>query len=184
MFDGSARSSQDDVSLNNCLDKGTNLVPHLFETVVNFQGYPIGLVADVEKAFHQIQIAPEEQRMLRFEDISQEPPTIKEYEFQRLPFGLNRSPAILSSTISQHLSSYQEVEPDIVSLLRELMYVDHFAGGAADDNQALPIHRKSQELMSQGDSCFEKGIQIRHLSETSAQHKKFAQKLRKAKQRS
>ena len=64
------------------------------------------------------------------------------------------------------------------------MYVDDFAGGDADDDQALRIHRKSQELMSQEDSCFENGIQIRHLSETSSQHKKFAQKLRKAKQRS
>ena len=84
-------------------------------------------------------------KFLWFENISQEPPTIKEYEFRRLPFGLTPSLVILSSTISQHLSSYQEVEPDIVSLLRESMYVDNFAGGAADDDQALRIHRKWQE---------------------------------------
>ena len=79
--------------------------------VENFRGYPIGLVTDIEKAFHK------------------EPPTIKEYEFRSLPFGLTPSPAILPSTISQHL----------VSLLCESIYVDDFAGGAADDDQALRI---------------------------------------------
>ena len=77
MFDCSAKSSQDNVSVNDCLHKGPNIVPHLFDMVVNFQGYPIGLVAGVVKAFHQIQIAAEERRMLKFlwfEDISQEPP--------------------------------------------------------------------------------------------------------------
>ena len=91
VFDGSAKPSKDDLSLNDCLQKGPNLVPHLFDTVVNFRGYPIGLVADIEKAFHQIQIAPDDRKMLKFlwfEDISQDPPTLKEYEFRRLPFGL------------------------------------------------------------------------------------------------
>jgi hypothetical protein len=117
VFDGSARPSKDDLSLNDCLQKGPNLVLHLFDTVVNFRGYPIGLVADIEKAFHQIQIAPDDRKMLKFlwfEDISQDPPTLKEYEFRRLPFGLTPSPAILSSTISHHLSRYKEIEPEIV----------------------------------------------------------------------
>ena len=32
IFDGSAKSSNDDLSLNDCLQKGPNLVPHLFDT--------------------------------------------------------------------------------------------------------------------------------------------------------
>mgnify|MGYP002803517215 FL=1 len=159
VFEGSAKSSSDDLSLNDCLEMGPNLVPHLFDTVVNFRGYPIGLVADVEKAFHQIQIAPEDRPMLKFlwfEDITQEPPTLKEYEFRRLPFGLTSSPAMLSSAISHHLSSYKEVEPDIVAMLLESMYVDDFAGGASNDDQALRVHCRSQELMSQGEFIFPK----------------------------
>jgi len=105
VFDGSAKSTKDDVSLNDCLEKGPNLVPHLFDTVIKFRGYPIGIVADIEKAFHQIQIAPEDRRMLKFlwfDDIDKESPEIKEYQFRRLPFGLTPSPAIwpaLSVTI-------------------------------------------------------------------------------------
>ena len=106
VFDGSAKSTKDDPSLNDCLEKGPNLVPHLFDTVINFRGYPIGLVADIEKAFHQVQIAPEDRKMLKFlwfDDIARDHPTLKEYQFRRLPFGLTPSPAILSTIICHHL---------------------------------------------------------------------------------
>ena len=63
VFDGSAKSSKDDLSLNECLEKGPNLVPNLFDTIVKFCGYPVRLVADVEKAFHQILIAPNDRKM-------------------------------------------------------------------------------------------------------------------------
>ncbi|CAB4026974.1 DUF1758 and DUF1759 and RVT 1 and Peptidase A17 d omain containing [Paramuricea clavata] len=98
----------------------------------------------------RIQIAPDDRKMLKFlwfEDINQDPPTLKEYEFRRLPFGLTPSPAILSSTISHHLSRYKEIEPEIVSLLLESLYVDDFAGGAYDDDEALHIYRTSHDLL-------------------------------------
>ena len=110
VFDGSAKPSKDDLSLNDCLQKSPNLVPHLFDTVVNFRGYPIGLVADIEKAFHQIQIAPDDRKMLKFlwfEDISQDPPTLKEYEFRRLPFGLTPQFCYL---IQHHLPSSFKIQ--------------------------------------------------------------------------
>ena len=57
VFDGSAKSGKDDLSLNDCLEKGPNLVPRIFDAIMKFRGYPIGIVADIEKAFHQVQIA-------------------------------------------------------------------------------------------------------------------------------
>ena len=153
VFDGSAKSGKDSLALNDCLEKGPNLVPHLFDTVVKFRGYPIGIVADIEKAFHQIQIAPDDRRMLKFlwfDDIEKERPEIKQYQFRRLPFGLTPSPAFLASTIRHHLSLYQEREPKIVSLLRDSLYVDDFAGGAYEDTEALQIYDKSKKLMKNG----------------------------------
>ena len=93
VFDGSAKATKDDVSLNDCLEKGPNLVPHLFDTVIKFRGYPIGIVADIEKAFHQIQIAPEDRRMLKFlwfDDIDKESPEInsKSTSFDAFPLVL------------------------------------------------------------------------------------------------
>ena len=49
VFDGSAKSSND-LSLNDCLQKGPNLVPHPFNTVIKFRGYPIGIIADMKSS--------------------------------------------------------------------------------------------------------------------------------------
>ena len=102
VFDGSAKSDISTASINKCLEEGTNLAPHLFNIVVKFQVYPIAVVADIEKAFHQIQINPEDRRMLRFlwfNDIEKDCPQIKQYQFRRLVSGLTPSPAILASTL-------------------------------------------------------------------------------------
>lgn len=90
VFDGSAKSDKSTASINECLEKGPNLVPHLFDIVVKFRGYPIAVVADIEKAFHQIQINPEDRRMLRFpwfDDTEKNRLQIKQYQFRRLVFG-------------------------------------------------------------------------------------------------
>ena len=119
VFDGSAKTDKSSASINECLEKGPNLIPHLFDVVIKFRSYPIAVVADVEKAFHQIQIKPADRRMLRFlwfDNIDKEIPDIKQYQFRRLVFGLTSSPAILASTIKHHLDKFVEKEPDVTSL--------------------------------------------------------------------
>ena len=54
VFDGSAESNFKDFSLNDCLKKGPNTTPHIFDILPRFRSYTIGIVADIEKAFHQI----------------------------------------------------------------------------------------------------------------------------------
>ena len=53
VFDGSAKAD-DNVSLNDCLAKGPSHTPHIFDIPLRFRFYKIALVADIEKAFHQI----------------------------------------------------------------------------------------------------------------------------------
>ena len=111
------------------------------------------MVADIEKAFHQVKIAPEDRRMvrfLRFDDPSKERPEIQKYQFCRLVFGLVSSPAILTSVLQHHLGVNEEKEPKMVPLLRKSFYVDDFAGGVFDDNEAGEVYGKSQTLMSSG----------------------------------
>jgi len=47
VFDGSAKSDNSTASINECLEQGPNLVPHLFGIVVKFRSYPIAVVADI-----------------------------------------------------------------------------------------------------------------------------------------
>ena len=63
-FDASARS--EGPTLNDCLYKGPQLTPLIFDILHRFRTYPVALTSDIEKAFLQISIEPMEQNYLRF----------------------------------------------------------------------------------------------------------------------
>ena len=65
VYDGSA-STGDDVSLNDCLQVGPNMIPKLFNMLIRFRCHQITLVADIEKAFLMVSVAEEDRNMLRF----------------------------------------------------------------------------------------------------------------------
>ena len=73
---------------NDCLEKGPNGIPHIFNLLLNFRSHPIGLTADIEKAFYLIVINPKDLDALRFlwiDDIMKARPNI------------NRIPILLTS---------------------------------------------------------------------------------------
>ena len=65
VFDGSAKSNHRFYLLNECLKKGPNLTPLIFDVLLKFRAHKIGITADIEKAFHQIIINPDDRNMLQ-----------------------------------------------------------------------------------------------------------------------
>ena len=51
VYDGSAKSSKEELSLNDCLDTSDNYIPHISDMLASFRNNPVGLIADIEKAF-------------------------------------------------------------------------------------------------------------------------------------
>ena len=64
VFDASAKNNGP--SLNDCLYKGPPMTPQLYNILMRFRTYQIALTADVEKAFLQILVAPEDRDYMRF----------------------------------------------------------------------------------------------------------------------
>ena len=64
VFNGSAKPDNTNLSINECLETGPKLEPHLFDVIIKFRVYPIAIVADIENAFHQVLIAPEDRCIL------------------------------------------------------------------------------------------------------------------------
>ena len=58
VFDASARE-QDSVSLNDCVLPGPALQPNLASVLIRFRTHRVGMIADVEKMYLQIKLAPE-----------------------------------------------------------------------------------------------------------------------------
>ena len=154
-FDGSAKSNSKDLSLNDCLEKGPSVTPHIFDILRRFRSYTIGIVADIEKAFHQIVIDLKDRNMLRFlwfDDVGKENPLMAQYQFCRLVFDLTPSPAILTEVINHHITRYLMTEPRIVETLSNGFYVDNFTCGASSIEEGFDSYQKAKHLMNQG--CF------------------------------
>jgi len=115
--------------------------------------YTIGLVTDVEKAFHQISICKPDRDMLRFlwyKNIDEGPIQILQFRFCCLPFGLKPSPAILNAVLAKHLAQYAESEPHVHSLLSQSFYVDDFVGGAAGMQEGGVVYHKVKRALEEG----------------------------------
>jgi len=103
----------------------------------------IAIVADIEKAFLQIQLKDLERDVTRFvwlKDISKL--TIEDnlqiYRFHRVSFVIISSPFLLNACLRYHLQNSDS--PYSQKMIRN-MYVDNLIFEADDSNQALYISR-------------------------------------------
>ena len=77
--------------------------------LMRFRLHQIAIVADIEKAFLQIGIQPNQRDVTRFLWLKDSGETrvqsdnIQEYRFCSVPFGLISSPFLLGATIKSHL---------------------------------------------------------------------------------
>jgi hypothetical protein len=79
-------------------------------------------IADIEKAFLNIALQPEDSEAIRFlwpEELSKIGFPLIAYKWKRVPFGLSSSPFLLRATINKHLESVQSRYPETVNQLIE-----------------------------------------------------------------
>ena len=66
VYDASCKERTSGVSLNDCLHVGPSLTPMIFDVLLRFRVSPLAIVSDIEKAFLNIGIHPEDRDSLRF----------------------------------------------------------------------------------------------------------------------
>ena len=54
MYDRSAKSDDEGLSINDCLNPGPNLIPKVLDVLVKIRYHPVDLSTDIEKAFLKI----------------------------------------------------------------------------------------------------------------------------------
>ena len=159
VYDASNRLNSNSPSLNDILYVGPLLTPLILDILLRFRAKRIGLVADVEKVFHQISIDPKDRNCLRFvwiDDINKEDPDIVIFPFARVPFGVNSSPFLLNGTLKYHIEKYQLEDPKLVDDLLNSFYVDDLSTGADNINEAFLLYKKSKNYLADGNFHLEK----------------------------
>ena len=131
MYDTFAKSRQNNQSLNECLYRGPVILPDLFGLLIRFRLSPVGIVADVEKAFLNVGLQIPDRDVTRFLWLK-EPhnPKIEGnlqlFRFCRIPFGIISSPFLLEATIMYHLKQAGTLTAE---RLQRDIYVDNLITG-------------------------------------------------------
>ena len=143
VFDASA-PSYNGVSLNNCMETGPALQPHLVDVLLRFRRWPIAVCADITKAFLQIEVQSGDRDVHRF--LWSDGGRVRCLRFTRVPFGNSCSPFLLNATIAHHLLMFD----DSVAV-RELatnMYVDDLITGADSEEAACELFEDARAVLS------------------------------------
>ncbi|GFY06831.1 putative RNA-directed DNA polymerase from transposon X-element [Trichonephila clavipes] len=149
VFDASARNKSQP-SLNDCLNRGPNLIELIPDIIDRFRLYPIGLSSDIEKAFLQLSIIPEHRDYLRFFLPNVEESKI--YRHCRVVFGICSSPFQLSACIDHLLENSPARFDDVTQKLKHSFYVDNCVTGVTDIKEQESFINKAIEVMARG--CF------------------------------
>ncbi|XP_052787362.1 uncharacterized protein LOC128222417 [Mya arenaria] len=149
VYDASAKTCDKNKSLNECLYRGPVMLHDLCGILMRFRTHNIAIVADIEKAFLQVGLQPDQRDATRFiwlkdcENPSTGGDNLQEYRFCRVPFGIISSPFILGATIECHLDKYDN---DIANKLKNDIYVDNVITGTHTESEGVELYTSSKAM--------------------------------------
>ena len=130
----------DGPSLNQFLDPGSNLVPDILDVLMRWRMAPVVFSADIEQAFYQIELEPEDSHLIRFLWMDTEgSERVQMYRFKRAVMGLACSPFMLQAVIRKLLEEYQDRYPEAVELILKQLFVDDLMGCADTVDKAKEL---------------------------------------------
>ena len=151
-------------SLNECLYAGPSLSPLLVDIMLRFRIFRVALVGDLEKAFLNVSVHPDDRNVLRFlwvSGVHSDSPEIVVKRFTRLVFGVSPSPFLLNGTLEHHVKKYQDVDPEFLQRFLSGLYVDDLSSGDESVDKSFQLYMKSKFRM------LEAGFNMRKWSSNS-----------------
>ena len=121
VHDAKAKPGKGTYSLNDCLNKGPNLIATILQVLLGFRKNRFGFAADIEKAFPTVAIEEQHRDLLRCLWVEGDQVVI--YRFARLPFGLSCSPFLLQATLRKHLGD-NNVSDELMTQFTGACYMD------------------------------------------------------------
>lgn len=149
VFDGSARIGNS-ASLNDCIEKGPNLIELIPAVLNRFRLGKIGVTADIRRAFLlQIALHERDRNYLRFLWWKEgDPENVITYRHCRVVFGITCSPFQLAATLSYHLDQAPESLKAVAEKLKDSMYVDNCVASVDSEEELYSFRTESQKLLS------------------------------------
>lgn len=155
VFDAAAKCNN--MSLNDFLLQGPDLLQSLYGIMFRFRENRIGLIGDIKDMFLRIKINSTDQTALRFLWKEKDCDVINKYAMTSLIFGANCSPFI-AQFINQtkNASRFLDQMPEAVHAIKNNQYMDDYIDSFADENVARKMVKEVLFIHSQG------GFQMRN----------------------
>ena len=150
VFDASAKTPEGP-SLNDCMHAGPSLLPKLMDILLRFRLKRVGLISDIEKAFLNISITPDQRNFLRFlwvDNVENAEPKREIYRFTRVMFGATCSPYLLNATVRHHLEKYRDENENFVDNVIKSLYCDDFVSSFDSDEEAFAQYSKLKDCFN------------------------------------
>ena len=146
-----AAAKHDGVSLNDKLRIGPDLLNSLVGVLLRFREQRVGLAADIEAMFHQVQIIEEDQPALRFlwRNLEQQhPPDV--YQMLVMIFGAASSPCMANYVLRKiALDNREDVSfsEDAIRSVEKNFYMDDFLKSVHDEATAVRMFHEKTSLV-------------------------------------
>ena len=120
--------------------------------MLRFRVHNSGLIADIEKAYLQISVAPEHRNYLRFLwfDVYKKNPEILKHRFTRVIFGSSPSQFLWNGTVKTHVEKYEKIDPEFVSKVLRHFYIDDFNCGVESYEEGVELYKKVKSRFMEG----------------------------------
>lgn len=126
VFDASSHEKRSP-SLNDCLEKGLNMIEKIPVLLNRFRLGQFGVISDIKQAFLQISIQEQDRLFLAFLWVDEQG-KLKVFRHCRVVFGLVSSPFLLAAVINHHLQLSKikfKDKANVIDLLSKSLYVDN-----------------------------------------------------------
>ncbi|UYV72420.1 hypothetical protein LAZ67_9003051 [Cordylochernes scorpioides] len=146
VFDASCKD-KGNLSLNDCLASGPNVIEQIPAILLKFREKAIGVIADIRKAFLQIEVKEEDRDYLRFlwwKNNHQ----IEVFRHKRVVFGVTCSPYLLGAVILHHLKGVSSEFGALPQKLMECLYMDNCVTSVDTEAELVDLVEKSTEIFA------------------------------------
>ena len=148
VFDASAKTTTH-ISLNETLAVGPTLHPTIDKILLRFRQYPVALSGDISKMYREVLLDEQDQPLHRF--IWRETPTEgwREFQMNRVTFGVASSPYLAVKTLQQAGVDHGEEHPEAQWQICNSFYVDDLLGGAQTVDGAIALYQQLNHILEQ-----------------------------------
>lgn len=148
VFDASCKIGRSP-SLNDCLEKGPNLLELIPALLVRFREKKVGVISDVRKAFQMIEVEESDRDFLRFLWWEEnEDSKIQVFRHKRVVFGVNSSPFLLGAVLEKHLKEVSGPHESIAKKLLKSLYVDNCVTSVNSEEEYQNFKQISTHLLA------------------------------------